>query len=284
MNNVKIADKAVPTAQISMNKSRLKIYETTESEGSVNVVYLNDKQEFEIELFNPTQNTIAASVSFNGGIESHQKLIINPGQRVFLERYLDTNKKFKFDTYEVDDNNSAVDNAIAKNGLVEIKFYNEIAQTYPGGFTTNLPTWTYFGGSFRTPPNDNIGNSGSFGLTYGSTSGNCCTTFKALNNTTLTSTCSVGNSETTKSRIEPVSRQKVKETGKIEKGSNSNQKFDSSNKSFHHTPFETTRIRIMPASRRNFIKEDVKAYCTSCGIRQRKDNWKFCPKCGNKFE
>jgi len=52
-------------------------------------------------------------------------LVLNPGQRVFLERYPADPRKFKFSTYDVNGNNQQVRHAIAKNGLVEIDFYKE---------------------------------------------------------------------------------------------------------------------------------------------------------------
>ena len=88
----------VPTAGIAVNKSRLKVY----SKGSeMPTYYLQKGQEFQIELFNPTTEVVLAKISLNNTLISQGGLILNPGQRVFLERYIDVPKKFLFDTYEV---------------------------------------------------------------------------------------------------------------------------------------------------------------------------------------
>ena len=52
---------------------------------------------------------------------------MRPGERVFLERYLDEAKKFLFETYEVNSADPNVQRAIQNNGDVEIEFYQEYA-------------------------------------------------------------------------------------------------------------------------------------------------------------
>jgi len=54
---------------------------------------LNDGDEFEIELFNPKTNPVLAKISINGKRISERGIILNPGQRVFLERFLDSPEK-----------------------------------------------------------------------------------------------------------------------------------------------------------------------------------------------
>ena len=103
---------SVPTAMIAVNKSRLKVYNNT---GDMPTYYLQKGQEFQIELFNPTTDVILAKIILNGNPISQGGLVLNPGQRVFLDRYLDVAKKFLFDTYEVS-NSEEVKKAIEKNG------------------------------------------------------------------------------------------------------------------------------------------------------------------------
>lgn len=112
-----------PSAKIALKRNVLKMYEVEKTD----VVYLKDDAEFEIELFNPLQESVLAKIKINGKFINNGGLIINPGQRIFLERYLDDNKKFKFSTYKVENNNPDVDYAIALNGFVEVFFYKEIA-------------------------------------------------------------------------------------------------------------------------------------------------------------
>ena len=115
---------AVPQSFITKSKQRLKQH--------IDTVYLNNGDEFEIELFNPTQNKVLAKIEMNGNSIGNG-IILRPGERVFLERYLDEAKKFLFETYVVNGNNKEVQDAIENNGDVVIKFYNEILpSTYYG--------------------------------------------------------------------------------------------------------------------------------------------------------
>ena len=87
----------VPSAYITRKKSRLKIY-------NGHNVFLNDGDNFEFELHNPKQKSVLAKIKLNGEYISTSGIIIRPGQRVFLERFLDSNNKFEFSTYKVKDN------------------------------------------------------------------------------------------------------------------------------------------------------------------------------------
>ena len=116
----------VPQSFITKGKQRLKQH--------TNTVYLKNGDEFEIELFNPTQNKVLAKIEINGN-NIGNGIVLRPGERVFLERYLDEAKKFLFETYVVNGNNKDVQNAIEKNGDVTVKFYDEyvpkLTYTFP---------------------------------------------------------------------------------------------------------------------------------------------------------
>jgi hypothetical protein len=112
---------AVPQSFITKNKQRVKQYADT--------VYLENGDEFELELFNPTQNKVLAKIELNG-TSIGSGVVLRPGERVFLERYLNEPKKFKYDTYFVDDNNPSVDAAIKQNGDVMVSFYDEEKPDY----------------------------------------------------------------------------------------------------------------------------------------------------------
>ena len=116
-----------PTAHITRKKSRLKVY-------NGNTVFLNDKDNFEFEIHNPTQKSVLCKIKLNGEYISTSGVVIRPAQRVFLERFLDTNNKFEFSTYEVKDT-SLNRTAIDLNGDVRIEFYNE--QTFQPNYVYN---------------------------------------------------------------------------------------------------------------------------------------------------
>ena len=105
---------------IAVNKSLLKEYQTSYGR----TVYLDKDSEFQIKLFNPTTETVAAEVFVNEK-SLGEKIVIRPGQLIWLERYLDEAKKFRFDIYEVDANVEEVKQAIRNNGDIKVKFYKE---------------------------------------------------------------------------------------------------------------------------------------------------------------
>ena len=107
----------MPTASITSKKSRLKVYNHTN-------IYLKNNSTFEIELHNPTFSRYLAKIYINGKELSKAGIIINSGQRVFLERYINEDSKFLFKTFEVDDVKET-EHARSQNGLIEVKFYKE---------------------------------------------------------------------------------------------------------------------------------------------------------------
>ena len=73
------------------------------------------------------------------------------------------------------------------------------------------------------------------------------------------------------------------ETGRVEKGSESDQVFDDYHGSFSRTATWHQEYQIMPASQRPVDISKVRRYCTECGTRARKSSWKFCPTCGSRL-
>jgi hypothetical protein len=145
-----------PTAMLAINKSRMKIYGKN---SEVPTYYLTKGQEFQIELFNPTKDTILAKISLNGKPIAQGGLVLKPAQRVFLDRYIDVARKFKFDTYEVA-NTSETRKAIEDNGDFNVEFYKEVTvvqtSTFIDGGTTSwydyphtLTTNTFGGPNIR---------------------------------------------------------------------------------------------------------------------------------------
>lgn len=115
-----------PTARIAVKKNVLKLYSVNKQD----VNYLPKDAEFEIELYNPLQETILAKISLNNKESNDGGIILRPGERVFLERYLNEDRKFKFDVYSVEDTEETR-LAISNNGLVSVSFYKENTFYYP---------------------------------------------------------------------------------------------------------------------------------------------------------
>jgi hypothetical protein len=274
MKNVKTSVQE-PSAFVTKNKQRLKQFTDT--------VYLKNGDEFEIELFNPTLNKILAKIEING-TQMCSGIVLRPGERVYLERFLNTPKKFVFETYEVNGKSDVVKQAIKNNGTINVKFYNEFINLYNG--ITYYPSWTY------TPPltyttylyNQNknydlnslivgttsTGTANSYGITAGTT-----------NSYTSTTNCFYG-SNTADSYVPPKTETKI-ETGRVEKGSDSNQSFQYNNSSFYSYEMKSITWNIKPLSTKPVHKEDLVTFCTNCGSKRKKDSFKFCPHCGSKF-
>jgi hypothetical protein len=244
-----------PTAFVTKNKQRIKQFEGQ--------VYLNDGDEYQIEIFNPQPNHILAKIKVDNTYLSGGGIVLRPGERVFLERFLDSNNKFVFRTYEV--GKEAVNvGAIDNNGYVEVQFFSEYTpiQTYWGGSGNTL--------TLNSNPTYTTVNAPYLGTTF-TTSGTSTSTFY---NTSLTSNTLAG----------PNVRSNKIETGTTEKGSSSNQQFTHSNKEFYSYSFHNVAWRILPTSTKQYHKEDLGVlYCGECGAKRKKDTHKFCPHCGTKF-
>jgi hypothetical protein len=255
-----------PCAYITKNKQRIKQFGQN--------VYLKDGSEFEIELYNPSRKTVLAKIKINGEFISGGGIILRPGERVFLERYIDVPRKFKFETYSVDATNEAM-NAIASNGDVEIYFYNEQDIVINTSFNWN-PTYTtnnynHTVGTFTT-------NDG--GIVYGTNSAGISFTTTNLN---LTSTNSNNDTKCFSNDVRPKKSKSV-ETGRVEQGSSSDQEFKTVSKNFNSYVVSTSIWKILPESQKPVEKKDLIERCPKCSTKIKKSSWKFCPECGNELK
>lgn len=236
---------SIPTVEchLTIKRNRIKKYNDS--------FFLKSGQEFELELFNPHTESVLVKISFGGEEISPGGVILRPGERIYLERYLESDRKFKFETYEIDGSPEAK-KASRLNGLVEIKTHfkdkyylnNQINNTYPGNFI-------YTGDIF----NINSDYPNFYGIT------------RAYNSSYSSSNylSSYG-------------------TGIISEGEKSNQKFHISNEKFSSFALEEMRFRILPESQKPREGADIRKYCTSCGTRVKSAGWKFCPSCGKEVK
>ena len=267
-----------PTAHITKKKSRLKVY-------NGHLVFLNDKDNFEFELHNPKQKSVLVKIKLNGEYISTSGVVLRPGQRVFLERFLDSNNKFEFSTYKVKDtseNRSAID----LNGDVLVEFYDE--QEISNNFLISNRTMYGSGIVYGSRTNDYIPK---FGTTISTTGGvyNTTTTTYSTSNATFTSSVEPTTSRskfdvssTLLRSSKPSKKGKSIETGRVEKGEESNQNFTNSYEQFNCHTSHTIKFKIQPLSTKNVSVEEIRQYCTECGTKTKK-NYKFCPSCGNKL-
>jgi hypothetical protein len=231
-----------PSAFITVRKQRQK-------QNGKNV-YLHDRTEFEIELHNPTNDSILAKISLNGNRISNSGVVLKPGQRVFLERYLDEDRKFLFETYEVSDSKTN-QRAIENNGLVIVEFFNKMIFTnygHLGGYTyLNNQPLLYHSGTVNGSPN-------------------------VFTTTTLGNSNIIGTTNTCDVKIE---------TGRVEKGNKSDQEFGTSYEMFNTNVNWIKEWKILPFSAKDITTKDLIKKCSGCGTKV-KDNYKFCPQCGNQ--
>ena len=248
-----------PVAYVTVKKNRQKVYGDS--------VYLNDKTEFELELFNPTSDVYLAKISLNGKSISNSGIILYPGKREYLERYIDEPRKFKFDTYEVEDSDEAK-NATKNNGLVEVTFYKE-DNTPPYQITyTNNTDYAHWIDPYNQSPTVGPYNNGI-------TTGNAVYCSNNLNEASFTSDVDVNYLAVSQDSVE---------TGRIDKGAYSNDKFASVDKTFEAYMSNQITYRIIPISQKNIVTDDIRIYCTSCGTKRRNGTWEFCPKCGTRYQ
>jgi len=205
----------IPGCNILVNKQKRKTYGKKK-----NKIYLNNGDYIQIKLFNPRRERIAAQLELNGTKEK-KILIIEPGQKVLLDRFVDTKKKIKFDTYFVDNKNKKVKKAIKNNGKLKIYFWTE----------NNWKDYYYTG----TGNSIVFGNSGSINYYDGST-------------TTYTS--SINNSNIRDYQPTP----KIKETGRINKGEKSKQKMKKTEFDIGYI-FYTKTFKLLPFSEMKLKKK-----------------------------
>lgn len=259
-----------PSAFISSGKNRLKQFG--------GAVYMSDNQEFEIELYNPKRSPVLAKIKLNGTYISSTGIIIKPGQRVFLERFLDSNNKFVFSTYEVSGNSQEVKDAIANNGDVEIEFYDE----YIPPITINTNTWY----------NNVWYNNGARIKTFTPCDNDIKSVLRSrkMNNPSYDVTCYYNNSLGDNSTVsmdslgfmEPeLKTTKSIETGRVEQGGTSKQEFTYVNGNYNNWVSTKVIWKILPKSQQPIEAKDLRKFCTECGTKQKESN-KFCPNCGTK--
>jgi hypothetical protein len=230
-------------------------------------VYLSDNSEFEIELFNPLKDCVLADIKLNGNSISKNGLVIKPGQRVYLDCFIDDKKKFVFKTYEVESNLESI-TAIEKNGLLEVFFYKEdvvtinnwknrfdkiiVEKWYPYQPYNPYPYYPYPTVWYGT----NIGIGGSGTTTIGNQP------FNTISNSTTGSyyssniNCAFDSSYTTNVDLSNVLNTSCNmtpinssiETGRIEKGEVSKQKFTEVDMDFENHYIASTIIQILPES------------------------------------
>lgn len=268
-----------PAAFVTKGRQRVKQYNSN--------VFLKNGDEFEIELYNPKTDKVLAKIKLNGKYISHSGIVLRPGERVFLERYLDEARKFQFETYEVDANDPNTQRAIQNNGDVEVEFYDEIKFSPCTITYTYNPSWTYYAGGYVHPTytSDNIGCKGVMGPSgvMGISGHSNSAGISSDGNSVHCYSAQIGNTVPIVNDVPAAAPMQSMETGIVEKGDFSNQNFNSDYSTFKSYCYHRIIWKIMPESRKPLVAEDLKVFCSNCGAKRKKPTHKFCPNCGTQF-
>ena len=269
-------------AKIAVNKSLLKEFVSNNQR----IVYLKDNSEFQIQIFNPYTYTIGTDIYING-TQMPNRIVLKPGERIWLERYLNEARKLLFSTYEVE-NTSEAKAAIQNNGEVKLMFYKEKVYREPTYIYTS-PITTYYNDCNYCADDCiakgiNINNSINYSATTLGLADAVQTATAAASAASYSSTCKSYNLErglNDKLKLNKLSDRI--ETGRIEKGSHSNQEFENIDMNFEWWSFKTEVIKLLPISQKPITKKDLKKlYCANCGHKVN-TKFKFCPYCGAKI-
>jgi hypothetical protein len=239
-------------------------------------VFLNNGDEFEIELFNPLTECVLADIKLNGQSISKTGLVIKPGQRFYLDCFVDDKKKFIFNTYEIETNLESIQ-ATKNNGLLEVFFYKEdvitinnwrsrfdkviVERWYPSYYPGYNPWWEpsriYFNsgtttlGTCGTTTTGNFDGGSTSTTTYGSvnafvtnTGSVDLTSLNAVYDSGYDNNMILCSSNTSGLNLESMKH----ETGRVEKGSSSSQKFTEIDMDFETNYISSTIIEILPES------------------------------------
>lgn len=224
-------------------------------------VYLTDSEEFEIELFNPLTECVLADIKLNGKSISKTGLVLKPGQRFYLDCFIDDKKKFVFNTYEVEATLESI-SAISNNGKLEVYFYKEsvvsinnwrdrfntvIIERYYPSYPT-YPYWTttpYYGNGTNIGYGIGTTTTGNNNITYG-------TNVTLTGSATTTGSYTLGNNlmnqlNSTSNNI-PIAGSL--ETGRVERGSSSKQQFKEIDMEFDKYHISSTILELLPESRK----------------------------------
>ena len=252
-----------------------------------NTIYLNNGDEFQIRLFNPLREKIGVQIGMNGDL-SQSLLVLNPGEDVTLDRFLDDKSKMLFETYVYD-----VDAYTpSENGSIDINFFKEKKVRRPRTTTklkSNMRGMTNTGAIYGSSADDysTLGNTAGVGtFTTSGINVNFSQTFESPGVPLVESDfSSIEGQSTNLDFVSDPVPEKKKETGRVEKGNESVQNFNEVNVEFETFSFYKISYNLKPTSERSstITETKVRDYCPECGYRVRNTRWNFCPKCGDEI-
>lgn len=221
-----------------------------------NKIYLEDGENFEIEIFNPLTKSVLTDIKINGESISKSGLVLMPGERFYLDCFIETGEKFKFKTYKVEDSNLSKQ-AINQNGFVEVFFYKEETQNFNNWINLTpiiikeyYPNWYPWYKPYTTPywylyNSGTTINTNNFDGVYNT---------NTYNDGTLNSFSTAKNTGSTyyTSGIDVI------KTGRISAGEKSNQEFDDFFGNFESYYINSVTYQILPIDLKPVETSDLK--------------------------
>ena len=288
---------SIKKLQVAKSKSLLKEYYRNKER----VVYLNNGDEFQLQLFNPQTFTVGAKIYVNNELLSNSLIVLRPGERIWLERHIDNSRRLKFETYDVPGDKSlkeAMQNAIQYNGVVKVEFYRErkkrenpifistplyyhSTDVYTRPITTDVVLGTNSCVSTSKCIDDSLVSSCTHATMDSAV--DCAATCASAVDSVITS-FSTASSATTLGTGDSGNKKKGIVTGRIEEGSYSSQALQNVyDKDFEYSAYDVETVHILPSSQKPVTHNDLKKiYCHQCG-RKLKSEYKFCPHCGARL-
>ena len=169
-------------------------------------------------------------------------------------------------------------NAIANNGDVEILFYEE-QEIFTLGLNPSITYGSCNYGDYKTPIGNNFYTTNGVDFATGNSNIHLTSTSLSFSNN------ATPHSSKYEKREKPERRLKSKsvETGRVEKGSSSDQSFKTVSKNFNSWAVSTSVWKLLPESQRPVEKRDLINKCPKCSTKLKKTSWKFCPECGHQM-
>lgn len=256
-----------PSVNLLIHNNQLKRYNN-------NTFYLKDKTEFSLMFTNSNQCKIACELIFNGKIQAN-RLVLLPNSTVKLDRYLDDNKKFVFDVYQVD-NNEVVKTIIKDNGTLRIRFFAENAPIVTQQIWNSTTVNSNYCANTAIPRGSSNDIVNEFNVQCSGES--CDSNFLSVDQPRGTVNYS--------GKVKVKSASSQIETGRIAAGMESNQSFNTDYSTYNTFSFGFIDFNLLPVSKEpksesKNIVFNSRVYCTNCGKRL-KSSWAHCPQCGQK--
>lgn len=286
----KILSKEMFKMAIAINKNILQAFYTIYNQQKIeDYVYLENEQEFQIYLKNYREIPVIVELIINGKSEK-EAIVLEPKEKLFLERYISNNFKFKFNIYKLPINlKNFIENKV-ELATITAKVYTAQNIYVKKNTTIIRPILTLQ--TLDYPDN--------YVYTYNSNSApnifviNYCIQKKSkllFNNYCIlellqpTSICNeeiLNFIEYSDQKLSKENFQNTKEEiGIIEKGEYSNQKFEKCS-NFKRGKLLNQYIIYLYSTNDQIHKENNVIYCSTCG-RKQKYGQKYCPADGTKF-